>query len=100
MRPPRGMRYLRVDVSLKKHMDRLVWVLSGIVNAARCVWAGRHEMNQRASSHVNGDRLWRRLMTLARFGATDGGGVSRLALSPEEIAARAELVRWGGAIGL
>jgi beta-ureidopropionase / N-carbamoyl-L-amino-acid hydrolase len=57
-------------------------------------------MNQRASSHVNGDRLWRRLMTLARFGATDASGVSRLALSPEEIAARAELVRWGDAIGL
>src|SRR5437016_1234162 len=57
-------------------------------------------MNRCASSHVNGDRLWQRLMALARFGATDAGGVSRLALSPEEIAARTELVRWGGAIGL
>jgi N-carbamoyl-L-amino-acid hydrolase len=39
-------------------------------------------------------------MALARFGATAAGGVSRLALSAEEIAARAELVAWGTAIGL
>jgi hypothetical protein len=29
-----GKRHLRIDVSLKKHMDRLVWVLSDIANAA------------------------------------------------------------------
>jgi beta-ureidopropionase / N-carbamoyl-L-amino-acid hydrolase len=57
-------------------------------------------MNERVSTHVNGDRLWRRLMELARFGATDKGGVSRLALSREEIAARAQLVEWGRAIAL
>jgi N-carbamoyl-L-amino-acid hydrolase len=57
-------------------------------------------MADSVSAHVNGERLWRRLMELARFGATDKGGVSRLALSKEEIAARAELVRWGRAIGL
>ena len=39
------------------------------------------------ASFVDGDRLWRRLQDLARFGATPNGGVSRLALSPEEIAA-------------
>ena len=39
-------------------------------------------------------------MRLAEFGATARGGVSRLALSDEEVAARAELVRWGGEIGL
>jgi N-carbamoyl-L-amino-acid hydrolase len=39
-------------------------------------------------------------MELARFGATSRGGVSRLALSDEEIAARAQLVAWGKAIGL
>ena len=57
-------------------------------------------MNERVSTHVNGDRLWRRLMELSRFGATDKGGVSRLALSREEIAARAKLVDWARAIAL
>lgn len=49
---------------------------------------------------VDADRLWRRHMELARFGATPNGGVNRQALSREEIEARAELVRWGRAIGL
>lgn len=52
------------------------------------------------ASHVSGDRLWDRLMALARFGATEAGGVCRLALSREEIEARAELVRWAQDIGL
>ena len=29
-----GKRYLRIDVSLKKHMDRLLWALADIVGAA------------------------------------------------------------------
>jgi beta-ureidopropionase / N-carbamoyl-L-amino-acid hydrolase len=49
---------------------------------------------------VDAERLWRRHMELARFGATANGGVNRQALSREEIEARAELVRWGRAIGL
>jgi beta-ureidopropionase / N-carbamoyl-L-amino-acid hydrolase len=49
---------------------------------------------------IDGERLWRRLMDLARFGGTDKGGVRRLALSQEEIAARACLVGWGRDIGL
>ena len=57
-------------------------------------------MSSSVSNYVDGDRLWRRLMNLAEFGATGRGGVSRLALSGEEIAARAELVRWGEQIGL
>jgi len=52
------------------------------------------------ADRVDGERLWQRLMELARFGATDKGGVCRLALSQEEIAARACLVRWGRAFGL
>ncbi len=52
------------------------------------------------SDFVDGQRLWQRLMDLAQFGATPKGGVSRLALSSEEIAARAQLVAWGKAIGL
>jgi N-carbamoyl-L-amino-acid hydrolase len=57
-------------------------------------------MKGRISDHVDGDRLWTRLMELARFGATEKGGVCRLALSGEEIAARAALVEWGRSIGL
>ena len=52
------------------------------------------------ASHVSGDRLWDRLMALARFGATEAGGVCRLALTREEIEARAELVKWARDIGL
>jgi len=52
------------------------------------------------SNCVDQDRLWHRLMRLAEFGATARGGVNRLALSDEEIAARAQLVRWGKEIGL
>ena len=39
-------------------------------------------------------------MALAAFGARDDGGVDRQALSQAEIAARAELVGWGRALGL
>lgn len=52
------------------------------------------------ADHIDGKRLWQRLMELASFGATAKGGVSRLALSQEEIAARAQLVKWGEEIGL
>lgn len=57
-------------------------------------------MVQGIAELIDGKRLWQRLMELARFGATDNGGVRRLALSREEIAARACLVQWGRAFGL
>jgi beta-ureidopropionase / N-carbamoyl-L-amino-acid hydrolase len=57
-------------------------------------------MTECVSNRVNGERLWRRLTDLAKFGATNTGGVCRLALSQEEIEARAAIVRWGCAIGL
>src|SRR5436190_12717550 len=50
--------------------------------------------------HINSQRLWDRLMALARFGACDNGGVDRQALSDAEIPARACLVDWARAIGL
>jgi N-carbamoyl-L-amino-acid hydrolase len=52
------------------------------------------------AAHVSGERLWDRLMTLARFGATADGGINRQALSDAEIPARAQVVQWGEAIGL
>jgi N-carbamoyl-L-amino-acid hydrolase len=54
----------------------------------------------RPSERVDGARLWQRLMDLARFGARDDGGVDRQALSDAEIAARAEVIGWGRALGL
>ena len=59
-----------------------------------------HTQTTVVASYVDGDRLWDRLMALARFGALPGGGVNRQALSSEEIAARDEIVRWAKAIGL
>lgn len=52
------------------------------------------------AGHVDGKRLWADLMALAQHGATPLGGVNRLALSAEEIAARKTLVAWGREIGL
>lgn len=57
-------------------------------------------MGGTVSEGVSGERLWRRLMDLARFGGTDTGGVHRLALSSEEMQARAQLLRWAHDIGL
>jgi N-carbamoyl-L-amino-acid hydrolase len=54
----------------------------------------------RIASHVNADRIWNRLMALAKFGALPKGGVNRQALSNEEIQARAKIVHWGRSIGL
>ena len=52
------------------------------------------------AQRIDEDRLWQRLMDLAKFGATSKGGVCRLALSNEEIQARAALLAWAKSIGL
>ena len=52
------------------------------------------------AAQVKGERLWDRLMALAEFGASDGGAIDRQALSDQEIPARAQVVRWGEALGL
>jgi N-carbamoyl-L-amino-acid hydrolase len=57
-------------------------------------------MIARVSECIDGERLWRRLMQLASFGATETGGVCRVALSQEEVGARAALVAWARSIGL
>jgi N-carbamoyl-L-amino-acid hydrolase len=49
---------------------------------------------------INGDRLWRSLMELARIGATPKGGVRRLTLSDEDRQARDQFVRWAEAASL
>ncbi|PZQ63343.1 MAG: Zn-dependent hydrolase [Variovorax paradoxus] len=49
---------------------------------------------------IDADRLWRRLMALARIGATPGGGVDRQALSAEEIASWHTMIEWALSAGL
>lgn len=53
----------------------------------------------RVSDHVKQDRLWGRLMDLARIGATAKGGVNRQALTAEDGTARRMLADWALARG-
>jgi N-carbamoyl-L-amino-acid hydrolase len=48
---------------------------------------------------INEKRLWDSLMEMAEIGATPKGGVRRLALSAEDMAARALFARWCEAVG-
>ena len=49
--------------------------------------------------HVDGPRLWQRLMTLARIGATPRGGVCRLALSDLDRQGRELFMQWARDLG-
>lgn len=49
---------------------------------------------------VDADRLWGRLMALARCGATPAGGVNRQALSAQEIASWQVMIDWARSAGL
>lgn len=57
-------------------------------------------MSENVASLVNKERLWARLMQMARHGETPAGGVNRQALSAEDIAARRDLIAWGAELGL
>ncbi|MGI9385117.1 MAG: M20 family metallo-hydrolase [Methyloligellaceae bacterium] len=46
---------------------------------------------------INADRVWERHMEMAKIGATPGGGVHRLALTAEDIAAHRLLAEWAAA---
>jgi N-carbamoyl-L-amino-acid hydrolase len=50
-------------------------------------------------AHVNGARLWQRLMTLAAIGATPRGGVCRLALSELDRQGREQFTAWARELG-
>jgi beta-ureidopropionase / N-carbamoyl-L-amino-acid hydrolase len=52
------------------------------------------------SLRVNGERLWRSLMELARIGATPKGGVKRLALTETDRQGRDRFVAWAHEAGL
>ena len=43
---------------------------------------------------INADRLWQSIMAIARIGPTSDGGSNRMALTPEDAAARALFLDW------
>ncbi|MEN3967834.1 Zn-dependent hydrolase [Acinetobacter sp. BWR-L5] len=49
---------------------------------------------------ANAERLWQMLMEMAKIGATDKGGNTRLALSDEDVAGRSLLIGWAKKINL
>ena len=49
---------------------------------------------------INASRLWQSLMDMAKVGATELGGSSRIALSDEDVAGRALLIQWAEQLGL
>ncbi len=51
------------------------------------------------SLRINGDRLWSRLMEMARIGATPSGGCNRQALTDADMAGRKLLTQWAVAAG-
>ncbi len=48
---------------------------------------------------INGQRLWDRIHTMARIGATPNGGVNRLALTHQDKLSRDLLLQWAKSIG-
>jgi N-carbamoyl-L-amino-acid hydrolase len=48
---------------------------------------------------IDSDRLWHSLMTLAQIGATEKGGVCRLALTELDRQARERVIGWAGELG-
>lgn len=57
------------------------------------------DLQSRVVKAVSGQRLWERLMTMARIGATEKGGVNRQALAPEDAEARRLFADWGRELG-
>ena len=49
---------------------------------------------------INPDRLWQSIMDIAEIGPTPEGGSCRMALTPEDTAARALLLRWCAPLAL
>src|SRR5262245_25608931 len=54
----------------------------------------------RAATAVSQDRLWQSLEAMAAMGGLGNGGVTRQALTAEDIAARALLIGWARKLGL
>jgi N-carbamoyl-L-amino-acid hydrolase len=54
----------------------------------------------KAAAAVSENRLWQSIAAMAEIGGLGNGGVTRQALTPEDIAARALLIGWAQALGL
>lgn len=54
---------------------------------------------ERPDLHVDGDRLWSRLMAMAEVGATAAGGSNRQALSDDDADGRALFAGWATSLG-
>jgi N-carbamoyl-L-amino-acid hydrolase len=73
----------------------------GAARSARQAFRNHEDvMSARPSDYVDSDRLWQRHMTMATHGATASGGVKRLALTPEEAAARGQMMAWAAPLKL
>ncbi|MGH1482915.1 MAG: Zn-dependent hydrolase [Geminicoccales bacterium] len=57
-------------------------------------------MTDHDTLRVDGGRLWQSLMAMGEIGATEGGGVARIALGDEDRAARDLFIDWCNAAGL
>src|SRR6266404_4348572 len=55
--------------------------------------------SDRAALRIDGDRLWSRLMEMARIGATPNGGCNRQALADDDLVARQLFIDWSHAAG-
>ncbi|MGQ0653529.1 MAG: Zn-dependent hydrolase [Betaproteobacteria bacterium] len=53
-----------------------------------------------SSPRIDGERLWRSLMDLAKIGATPKGGVRRITLTEEDRRGRDQFARWAKEAGL
>ncbi|WP_263142556.1 hydantoinase/carbamoylase family amidase [Pseudomonas sp. RIT-PI-AD] len=60
----------------------------------------RSSHSEPRAPRIDGERLWRRHLELARHGALPAGGVDRPAFSAIDAQARRQLIEWGQAIGL
>lgn len=56
-------------------------------------------MNSPTQLRINGDRLWNSLMELAKLGATEKGGVCRIALTELDRQGRDLFTRWAREAG-
>ncbi|HEX9702065.1 MAG TPA: Zn-dependent hydrolase [Rhodospirillales bacterium] len=57
-------------------------------------------MGNTVDARIDGDRLWRDLMAMAKIGATPGGGSRRIALTEADKQGRDLFVSWARAAGL
>jgi beta-ureidopropionase / N-carbamoyl-L-amino-acid hydrolase len=60
----------------------------------------RQPEGSRMTPTINADRLWQSIMDIAEIGAIPGDGSCRMALTPEDTAARALFLRWCQPLGL